>query len=135
MIRCDAQTKQLLLHLKREHGDTSMDAVLRRLLGEAAVDEEAEGGSAEEESASEDEDLRPFSFRWFELDLKAREYFCGLGEGAFDWLWNELKPQVRVRPRLPSLRVLFVLWCVIPGCGVALGANLALQCIGCALLS
>jgi hypothetical protein len=38
---------------------------------------------------------RPFSFCWFELDLKARECFCGLGEGAFDWLWKELKPQVR----------------------------------------
>lgn len=86
-----------------------MDALLLQLLQDASGVEDDDGGSADEGSASEDEDPRPFSFRWFELDLKAREYFCGLGEDAFDWLWKELKPQVRMRPRLPPLRVLFVL--------------------------
>jgi len=85
-LRVNFDTHGALVKLQREGGHASMDALLQSLLREAGDDEDAHGGSSDEESASEDEDPRPFSFRWFERDLKARKYFCGLGEDAFDWL-------------------------------------------------
>ena len=97
--------------------------------GEAGVDEDAQGGSSDEESASEDGDARPFSFRWFVGDPKARKYFCGLGEGAFNWLWGELKLQVLAGACLPPLRVCLRCARLVSLCALPLLANVTLCCV------
>ncbi len=83
------------------------------MLGDAGEDEEAQGSSSDEQSASEDEHLRPFSFAWFAHDLKARAYFCGLKEGAFTWLWDEMQPEVGEELLLGAVRFFFSVVCAV----------------------
>lgn len=105
-IQVTPATRGWLKQYKREHKLNSMDAVIihmrQQLQGRANNDD-----SASESSSSEE--LRKFSHEWFSKHNKARQYFLGLHDDAFEWLDVNFTPEVPSKCSMTMFCVLFIL--------------------------
>ena len=74
----------------------------QQLQGRANNDDSASDSSSSEE-------LRKFSFDWFSKHFKARQYFLGLDDDAFEWLDANFTPEVLSKCSVTVFCVTFIL--------------------------
>ena len=97
VIKVSEENKNRLMELKEKLNRKSVDDVITVLLAAYNGVERARGGEGRVRAgpAVEEEPVPDrFSCNGFARKLKVREYFCGLPENGFTWLYQQLRPQV-----------------------------------------
>ena len=105
-IDITTETRKWLKRYKRYHKLKSMDAVITHMR-QQLQDRANNDDSASDSSSSEE--LRKFSFDWFSKHSKARQYFLGLDDDAFEWLDANFTPEVLSKCSVTVFCVTFIL--------------------------
>jgi hypothetical protein len=79
---------------KSDHGLKSVDDVIDHTRSRLDLGPPSSSSSSEEEAYPNESTAQLFSFEWFSNHEEAREYFCGLQKGAFEWLQEHFIPEV-----------------------------------------
>lgn len=85
---------RFLKRYKRKHLLASVDATIKRMRDTLESDAQSESSSSDDVRDPRAAQPHMFSFAWFSDEPKAREYYSGLPTSAFDWLHDELMPEV-----------------------------------------
>jgi hypothetical protein len=99
VVKVGQENKNRLQELKKTLRLSSVNEVITALLARYDGNERGQGAEVRARRAQAvDEEPVPdrFSFVGFARKPKVREYFCGLPDTGFTWLYQELRPQVRL---------------------------------------
>jgi hypothetical protein len=93
-VRVSADTHSFLKRYKRDNNLSSLDEAIQHLHQQVVGNAHASFSSSQEENRLIVADAPLFSAAWFSREEKARKYFCGLSDDAFEWLEEQFLPEV-----------------------------------------
>lgn len=97
IVKVSEASKNQLKALKKKLKLSSVDSVITRLLdcwNNNAAPQRRERGAGRGPVVEEEPVPDRFSYDGFARQPRVREYFCGLPDNGYEWLYQQLRPQV-----------------------------------------
>lgn len=93
-ISCTSASRSWLKELMHDNNLRSYDDALLFLKNMVDNQGEDHSSASEDDNKPDGDAPRMFSTKWFSDDKKARKYYCGLKDDAFNWIKLNLIPKV-----------------------------------------